>query len=110
MPYGIIEDDGYVNAVFPMIRRVYPSLIAKSLVSVQPMSAPTGAVFYMDGYMGSNDWWSESEIQVMIEDSANLSETFVKLIRGHNSKTLIKVIDEKFPQHRELLDKLSILK
>ena len=31
---------------FPQIRRVMPSLIAQQRVSVQPMTAPTGAIFY----------------------------------------------------------------
>ena len=33
---------------FALIRRVFPRLIANDLVSVQPMSQPTGKVFYFD--------------------------------------------------------------
>lgn len=33
---------------FPMIRAVYPNLIATDLVSVQPMQGPTSLIFYMD--------------------------------------------------------------
>lgn len=33
---------------FPIIRRVFPRLIANELVSVQPMNQPTGKVFYFD--------------------------------------------------------------
>ena len=33
---------------FPLIRRVFPRLIANELVSVQPMNQPTGKVFYFD--------------------------------------------------------------
>jgi len=33
---------------FPLVRRVYGGLIAKEIVSVQPMSAPQTLVFYMD--------------------------------------------------------------
>ena len=32
---------------FPLVRRVFPELIANSLVSVQPMSGPVSQVFYM---------------------------------------------------------------
>ena len=30
------------------IKTIYPTLLAKELVSVQPMSGPTGQVFYMN--------------------------------------------------------------
>jgi hypothetical protein len=32
---------------FPLVRRVFPELIANNLVSVQPMSAPVSQVFYL---------------------------------------------------------------
>jgi hypothetical protein len=36
------------NFVFPRINRVFPEFIAKELVSVQPMSGPTGQVFHIN--------------------------------------------------------------
>jgi len=36
--------------IFPMVRRIFPKLIANELVSVQPMSKPDGKVFYLDFY------------------------------------------------------------
>lgn len=41
-------DDGFDSFVMPVARRVYPSLVANSLVSVQPMSAPVGSLFYLN--------------------------------------------------------------
>jgi hypothetical protein len=38
----------YTKYVFPVLRRVYPNLIAQEIVSVQPMTAPFGAVFYFE--------------------------------------------------------------
>ena len=35
------------KVLFPVIRRVYPSLIANKLVSVQPIQARTGVIYYM---------------------------------------------------------------
>lgn len=32
---------------FPLVRRVFPELIANQLVSVQPMSGPVSQVFYL---------------------------------------------------------------
>ena len=38
---------------FPVIRQVFPDLCLKDLVSVQPMSLPSGTVFYMDFKYGN---------------------------------------------------------
>jgi hypothetical protein len=38
---------------FPLIRRVFPNLIANDLVSVQPMTMPTAMVFYLDFAYGT---------------------------------------------------------
>jgi hypothetical protein len=38
----------YVKFVFPLIRRVWANLIANGLVSVQPMSAPIGGIFFWE--------------------------------------------------------------
>lgn len=35
----------YTKYLFPMLRRVFPNLIANEIVSVQPMTGPVGAVF-----------------------------------------------------------------
>ena len=40
--------------IFPMVRRVFPKLIANELVSVQPMSRPDGKVFYLDFYRSAD--------------------------------------------------------
>lgn len=38
----------FIKYTFPLLRRVWPSLIAPEIVSVQPMSAPVGAIFYFE--------------------------------------------------------------
>jgi hypothetical protein len=38
----------YTKYIFPVLRRVFPNLIANELVSVQPMSSPVGAVFFFE--------------------------------------------------------------
>jgi hypothetical protein len=38
----------FIKYTFPLLRRVWPSLIAPEIVSIQPMSAPVGAVFYFE--------------------------------------------------------------
>lgn len=43
----------YLKHIFPLIRRVFPNLIANELVSVQPMSGPVGGLFYYDVKYGT---------------------------------------------------------
>jgi major capsid protein Gp23 len=56
---GLQEDTRTVNVgsftkfIFPILRRVFPNLIANEIVSVQPMTAPVGAVFYLDAVYGT---------------------------------------------------------
>lgn len=38
----------FIKYTFPLLRRVWPALIAPEIVSVQPMTAPVGAVFYFE--------------------------------------------------------------
>jgi len=42
------DAEGYNTVIFPMVRRVWAGLLANEIVSVQPMSLPSGLVFYMD--------------------------------------------------------------
>jgi hypothetical protein len=39
---------GFQNVAFPIVRRVFGGLIANELVSVQPMSLPSGLLFFLD--------------------------------------------------------------
>lgn len=43
----------FTKFIFPVLRRVFPNLIANEIVSVQPMTAPVGAVFFLDYVYGS---------------------------------------------------------
>lgn len=45
---------GFQNIAFPLVRRVFGGLIANELISVQPMSLPSGLLFYLDYTYGSN--------------------------------------------------------
>lgn len=42
-----------LNSPFPQVRRVFPSMIANQITSVQPMSLPSGLIFYIDYMYGS---------------------------------------------------------
>ena len=40
--------EGFAAVAFPIVRRVFAGLIANDLVSVQPMSLPSGLIFFLD--------------------------------------------------------------
>ena len=46
MAAGDVE--GFAAVAFPVVRRVFGGLIANDLVSVQPMSLPSGLIFFLD--------------------------------------------------------------
>jgi hypothetical protein len=39
---------GFASVAFPLVRRVFGGLLANDLVSVQPMSLPSGLIFFLD--------------------------------------------------------------
>jgi len=46
MQAGDVE--GFAAVAFPIVRRVFGNLLAQKLVSVQPMSLPSGLIFFLD--------------------------------------------------------------
>ena len=46
---------GFTNIAFPIVRRVFGGLIANDLVSIQPMSLPSGLLFYLDYTRGAGN-------------------------------------------------------
>ena len=45
---GAGDVEGFASVAFPIVRRVFGGLIANELVSVQPMSLPSGLIFFLD--------------------------------------------------------------
>ena len=52
MSAGDVE--GFAAVAFPIVRRVFGGLIANELVSVQPMSLPSGLIFFLDFTFSDN--------------------------------------------------------
>ena len=50
MQAGDVE--GFSAVAFPIVRRVFGNLLAQDLVSVQPMSLPSGLIFFLDFTFG----------------------------------------------------------
>ena len=53
---------GFTNIAFPIVRRVFGGLVANDLVSIQPMSLPSGLLFYLDYTYGDNVGGSSTNI------------------------------------------------
>jgi len=45
---------GFSNIAFPIVRRVFGGLVANEIVSIQPMSLPSGLLFYLDYTYGTS--------------------------------------------------------
>ena len=53
MAAGDVE--GFASVAFPLVRRVFGGLLANDLVSVQPMSLPSGLIFFLDFTFNDQD-------------------------------------------------------
>lgn len=71
---------GFTNIAFPMVRRVFGGLVSNELVSLQPMSLPSGLIFYLDYTYGSNVGGDESA-------SASSASTYTKGQSLYNNPT-----------------------
>ncbi len=66
--------EGFAAVAFPIVRRVFAGLIANDLVSVQPMSLPSGLIFFLDFTFGDS-----------INDDATTAGRFGNAMGGTNS-------------------------
>ena len=92
--------EGFAAVAFPIVRRVFGGLIANDLVSVQPMSLPSGLIFFLDFTFTDGKLGSEvneslygggvvgSEITGGISLSGESAEdSFYNLNNGYSSPT-----------------------
>ena len=83
--------EGFAAVAFPIVRRVFAGLIANDLVSVQPMSLPSGLIFFLDftisqeaggypittsrlGYDLTSSLYGGNQVGAQITGGVNLSE------------------------------------
>jgi hypothetical protein len=76
MSAGDVE--GFAAVAFPIVRRVFAGLIANDLVSVQPMSLPSGLIFFLD-FVFSPDAAGATQA-----DDGRLGNLYNKSIYGGN--------------------------
>lgn len=65
----------FTTFAFPLVRRIFPRLIANDLVSVQPMSQPTGKIFYFDI---NYDRTGSPSVQNRVDDPLKFSSTYAE--------------------------------
>ncbi len=67
--------EGFAAVAFPIVRRVFAGLIANDLVSVQPMSLPSGLIFFLD-------FTFSSDLGTGVDSGGRLGNTYGKSIYG----------------------------
>ena len=106
MAAGDVE--GFAAVAFPIVRRVFGGLIANDLVSVQPMSLPSGLIFFLDftisgesndgtaagrlGYETSDSIYGGGVVASQITGGVSLTgesgeDSFYNLNQGYSSPT-----------------------
>ena len=92
--------EGFAAVAFPIVRRVFGGLIANELVSVQPMSLPSGLIFFLDftygdtkaQYTKGNSVYGGGAVGNQITGGvdltgANAEKSFYALNNGYSSPT-----------------------
>ena len=92
--------EGFAAVAFPIVRRVFGGLIANELVSVQPMSLPSGLIFFLDftygdtkvPYTKGNSIYGGGRVGNQITggvnlEGANAEKSFYALNNGYSSPT-----------------------
>jgi hypothetical protein len=92
--------EGFAAVAFPIVRRVFGGLLANDLVSVQPMSLPSGLIFFLDfthttarlGTEAADSLYGGGVIGHQITGGANLTgeaaeDGFYSLNHGYSSPT-----------------------
>ena len=54
------NSEAWAGVALPLVRRVFGEIVAKDLVSVQPMNLPAGLIFYLDFQYGSNSMFKSN--------------------------------------------------
>ena len=57
--FRLFTTGNWLGVGMPVVKRVFPELLSKTFVSVQPMSAPSGLIFYLDFWSGIIIWDEE---------------------------------------------------
>jgi len=92
--------EGFAAVAFPIVRRAFAGLIANDLVSVQPMSLPSGLIFFLDftfdrdrlGELAGESLYGGGVVGSQLTGGVSLtggdiSKSFYNLNNGYSSPT-----------------------
>tara|TARA_R110002153_G_scaffold24397_3_gene77922 strand:- start:6023 stop:7732 length:1710 start_codon:yes stop_codon:yes gene_type:complete len=68
------NSEAWAGVALPLVRRVFGEIVAKDLVSVQPMNLPAGLIFYLDFQYGSDNG-TQSAGDSLYSATADLKKT-----------------------------------
>ena len=94
--------EGFAAVAFPIVRRVFGGLVANELVSIQPMSLPSGLIFFLDfttantklGYEACDSIYGGGVVGAGLVNGVNISgvsesgeDSFYNLNNGYAATT-----------------------
>ena len=50
------NSEAFAGVALPLVRRIFGEIVAKDLLSVQPMNLPSGLIFYLDFQYGTDQF------------------------------------------------------
>ena len=76
------NSEAWAGVALPLVRRVFGEIVAKDLVSVQPMNLPAGLIFYLDFQYGSSTQNFKSSGESLYGATSDLRRTDGALDKG----------------------------
>ena len=76
------NSEAWAGVALPLVRRVFGEIVAKDLVSVQPMNLPAGLIFYLDFQYGSTVSNFKTNGESLYGATADLKRTDGKFNKG----------------------------
>lgn len=71
------KSNKFKNMVFPLVRKIFPTLLSQQIVSVQPMTMPSGILTYIDGIFSMRrPCTSQAELNRLFEICWKFDEMF----------------------------------
>ena len=80
------NSEAWAGVALPLVRRVFGEIVAKDLVSVQPMNLPAGLIFYLDFQYGTGRAFQGADESLY--GAAGSTSTLIKRTDGGFEKGL----------------------
>ena len=80
------NSEAWAGVALPLVRRVFGEIVAKDLVSVQPMNLPAGLIFYLDFQYGTGRAFQDADESLY--GAAGSTSTLIKRTDGGFEKGL----------------------